>query len=222
MSTTNTTPVITTLASFNGPNYAYSISGLIADAAGNLYATTEIGGANSDGTVFELTNTGFVVPAPPVVTLANRPAASNVATATLGTAAPGTSTDALSVALTSDADFASGSTLVLNNGTLVYTPGLVTAAKAGIDTLAYSVTDTVTGAVTAETQTVTLNSDPAPTVSTVTASPTTADLGAGQGGEAQCGLERTGVRVRRHADTATDRRRPNGAWFKAWLQVEAD
>ena len=63
-------------------------------------------------------------------------------------------TDALSVALTSDADFAAISTLVLNNGTLLYTPGLIT--NAGTDTITYTVTDTVTGAVTNETQNVTL------------------------------------------------------------------
>src|ERR1700733_14493653 len=93
----------------------------------------------------------------PVVTLATTPSASNAATATLGTALPGTSTNALSVALISDADFASGSKLALANGSLVYTPGLITAAKAGSDTLKYTVTDTVTGAATTETQTVTLS-----------------------------------------------------------------
>jgi hypothetical protein len=42
-----------------------------------------------------------------------------------------------------DADLAAGSTLMLNNGTLLYTPGLITVAKAGPDTIKYSVTDTV-------------------------------------------------------------------------------
>lgn len=36
---------------------------LIADRAGNLYGTTEYLGANGGGTVFKLTNTGFVTPA---------------------------------------------------------------------------------------------------------------------------------------------------------------
>ena len=35
---------------------------LISDAQGNLYGTTANGGANGQGTVFELSNTGFVVP----------------------------------------------------------------------------------------------------------------------------------------------------------------
>jgi uncharacterized repeat protein (TIGR03803 family) len=33
----------------------------VADAAGNLYGTTTYGGANNDGTVFVVTNTGFAV-----------------------------------------------------------------------------------------------------------------------------------------------------------------
>jgi len=96
----------------------------------------------------------------PIVTLATSasPTASNTATATLGTAKPGTGTDALKVTLISDADFATGSTLALTNGSLVYTPGLITTAKAGSDTLKYTVTDTVTGAMATETQTVTLGS----------------------------------------------------------------
>ena len=45
---------ITTLASFNGSNGSYPVAGLIMDSSGNLYGTTEHGGANGDGTVFEL------------------------------------------------------------------------------------------------------------------------------------------------------------------------
>ena len=33
-------PILTTLVNFNGPNGAYPISGLIADAAGDLFGTT--------------------------------------------------------------------------------------------------------------------------------------------------------------------------------------
>ncbi|WP_158743639.1 carbohydrate-binding domain-containing protein [Acidisphaera sp. L21] len=94
-------------------------------------------------------------PAPTVI-LATSPSASSTATATLGTAIPGVTGDALVVTLTSDADFATGSKVTLSNGNLVYTPGTITAANAGSDALKYSVTDSVTGAVTMETQNVTL------------------------------------------------------------------
>jgi len=50
------TPV--TLLSFNGTDGAYPYSGLIADAAGDLFGTTSGGGAPGRGTVFELVNHG--------------------------------------------------------------------------------------------------------------------------------------------------------------------
>ena len=93
---------------------------------------------------------------PPVITLATASSASDAQPATLGTAAPGVTGDALVVTLTSDVDFATGSSVTLSNGNLIYTPGTITAANAGSDTLKYSVTDSVTGAVTQETQNVTL------------------------------------------------------------------
>ena len=52
----------TTLVSFNGTDGAYPIEVLIADARGNLFGTTEAGGATGDGTVFEVTGSGFVPP----------------------------------------------------------------------------------------------------------------------------------------------------------------
>jgi len=45
---------LTTLASLNSTNGAYPEAGLILDSSGNLYGTTANGGANGDGTVFEL------------------------------------------------------------------------------------------------------------------------------------------------------------------------
>jgi uncharacterized repeat protein (TIGR03803 family) len=45
---------ITTLASFNGTDGKSPMGGVIMDGSGNLYGTTEIGGASGDGTVFEL------------------------------------------------------------------------------------------------------------------------------------------------------------------------
>ena len=55
------THALTTLATFNGDNGEYPDAGLIADAAGNLYGTTEWGGAASRGTLFEITGSGFAV-----------------------------------------------------------------------------------------------------------------------------------------------------------------
>jgi uncharacterized repeat protein (TIGR03803 family) len=50
------TDAITTLFSFTGGNGAHPEGGLIMDSAGNLYGTTTAGGANNDGTVFEVAN----------------------------------------------------------------------------------------------------------------------------------------------------------------------
>jgi RHS repeat-associated protein len=47
---------LTTLASFNGSNGAYSYAGLVVDGSGNLYGTTSSGGAYGYGTVFEVVN----------------------------------------------------------------------------------------------------------------------------------------------------------------------
>jgi uncharacterized repeat protein (TIGR03803 family) len=47
-----------TLASFNGYNGLYPSGTLICDAAGDLFGTAQNGGANGDGTVFELTKSG--------------------------------------------------------------------------------------------------------------------------------------------------------------------
>jgi uncharacterized repeat protein (TIGR03803 family) len=45
---------ITTLASFNGTNGAGPEAGVILDAQGNLFGTTQFGGANNLGTVFQI------------------------------------------------------------------------------------------------------------------------------------------------------------------------
>ena len=52
------TAQLTTLVSFNGADGALPIAGLIADAAGDLFGTTNSGGTDGDGTVFELVNNG--------------------------------------------------------------------------------------------------------------------------------------------------------------------
>jgi lysophospholipase L1-like esterase len=92
----------------------------------------------------------------PLVTLAVAPSASSGSMATLGTAVAGNSGDTLTVRLVSDADFKTGSALALANGSLIYTPGTITAANAGTDTISYIVTDSTNGLTTTETQKVTL------------------------------------------------------------------
>jgi uncharacterized repeat protein (TIGR03803 family) len=46
--------VLSTLATFNGTNGSWPEAGLVMDSSGNLYGTTNRGGASNDGTVFEL------------------------------------------------------------------------------------------------------------------------------------------------------------------------
>jgi uncharacterized repeat protein (TIGR03803 family) len=60
-----TTKQLTSLGSFDGSNGANPQSTLIADSSGNLYGTAFSGGnSNDDGTVFDVTNSGFVIPEP--------------------------------------------------------------------------------------------------------------------------------------------------------------
>jgi uncharacterized repeat protein (TIGR03803 family) len=54
---------ITPLASFNGTNGSSPFAGVTLDANGNLYGTTDVGGANSDGVVWELVKgSGTITP----------------------------------------------------------------------------------------------------------------------------------------------------------------
>ena len=48
---------LSTLVSFNGSDGDYPYAGLIADANGDLFGTTNSGGASGDGTVFEIAKT---------------------------------------------------------------------------------------------------------------------------------------------------------------------
>ena len=56
-------PELTTLVSFNGTDGAAPFAGLIADAHGDLFGTTNVGGANNNdvpsgnGTVYEIAKT---------------------------------------------------------------------------------------------------------------------------------------------------------------------
>ncbi len=60
-----TTPTV--LASFSGSNGRSPQAGLIADAAGDLFGTTSSGGANGDGTVFEIKDANGVYASAPTV-----------------------------------------------------------------------------------------------------------------------------------------------------------
>jgi uncharacterized repeat protein (TIGR03803 family) len=57
----------TTLISFTGTDGEYPESSLIADAAGDLFGTTSVGGANNDGTVFEIAKTSHGYAAAPTI-----------------------------------------------------------------------------------------------------------------------------------------------------------
>jgi uncharacterized repeat protein (TIGR03803 family) len=59
----------TVLQSFSSPDGTNPAGGLVADAAGNLFGTTEFGGTNNQGTAFELTNTPFVPITPQTLVL---------------------------------------------------------------------------------------------------------------------------------------------------------
>jgi uncharacterized repeat protein (TIGR03803 family)/parallel beta-helix repeat protein len=51
---------VTTLASFSGTNGANPYAGVVEDGSGNLFGTTEHGGASGDGTVFEMKASGAI------------------------------------------------------------------------------------------------------------------------------------------------------------------
>jgi uncharacterized repeat protein (TIGR03803 family) len=52
------TITLKTIVTFNRTNGANPQSSLIADAESDLFGTTPLGGANNDGTVFEIAKTG--------------------------------------------------------------------------------------------------------------------------------------------------------------------
>ena len=65
----------TTLVSFNGANDKAPAALLLANGSGDLFGTTSGGGANDNGTVFEITDSGFATtatappPPPPLATV---------------------------------------------------------------------------------------------------------------------------------------------------------
>ncbi|HEY2585896.1 MAG TPA: choice-of-anchor tandem repeat GloVer-containing protein, partial [Tepidisphaeraceae bacterium] len=57
----NGSNTVTTLASFTGTNGSYPSAGPILDGAGDLYGTTQTGGANGRGTLFEIGAGSFTI-----------------------------------------------------------------------------------------------------------------------------------------------------------------
>ena len=62
----------TVLAVFNGTDGSQSLGGLIEDAAGDLFGTTEVGGASNVGVVFEIAKSGSTYAAPVVLASFNK------------------------------------------------------------------------------------------------------------------------------------------------------
>src|SRR5438132_1147133 len=62
----------TVLVSFNGPNGAVPVAGLIADANGNLFGTTLSGGANGLATVFDIGKAARAYASTPAIQLTFR------------------------------------------------------------------------------------------------------------------------------------------------------
>jgi uncharacterized repeat protein (TIGR03803 family) len=187
----------TVLASFNGTNGADPSSELIADAAGDLFGTTISGGAYRDGTVFEITQSGFQIAAVPIITLI---------TETPSTGDLGIGSEVMITLTTSEPLIATGgfgTTLSLNDGgTATYDAAKSTASsfvfdytvEAGQNTSSLAVTAVNLNGVTAtdaaghpvNTSLVGLAQvgpqidTIAPTITSVTEIPATGDLGIGR------------------------------------------
>jgi uncharacterized repeat protein (TIGR03803 family) len=143
------TGALITLVNFDGANGEGPVGGLTTDAAGDLFGTTEEGGANGDGAAFEITNSGFIVdPGPKVGAVSatvDYGANIDLTSLILAAATPGIPGDTLTI--TADgANFALGA-VSLVNGDLVYSA--TTAALSDIpangteaDSFTYTITDT--------------------------------------------------------------------------------
>ena len=133
----------TTLVNFNGTNGSDPSASLVADANGDLFGTAAFGGANGDGTVFEITGSSFV-------TLAiNGTSVTGTEGSSTGTTTVATFTDANPNALASDftatINWGDGTnttgTVVAQNGSAFAVDGAHTYADEGKYTVDVSITD---------------------------------------------------------------------------------
>jgi lysophospholipase L1-like esterase len=162
----NNENILYTPASFNA-----------AQAAGDSISYKVIDSVT--GAITTETQTITLVAPKPTVVLATSPSVTSGDTVIIGSATAGDSS-ALSVALTSDSLISAGSSLTISNGNIVYAPGVFANAQAASDSINYNVTNSTTGATTAETQTVNLTASPPivspPVVSTM---PSAQTIGSG-------------------------------------------
>jgi uncharacterized repeat protein (TIGR03803 family) len=108
----DSTPTI--VINFNGSGDGALGANLVADADGDLFGTTQTGGANNTGSVFEITNSGFVV----LPTMTAGAAASYVAAAPAVALDPGLSVNGLTLTeatVSISAGHVSGDTLTVGS-----------------------------------------------------------------------------------------------------------
>ena len=94
-------------------------------------------------------------PPPPTFTGATSPTTTG-GSVTIGTVAPGTGGDTLTVSLTNDPAFPSGSSLTISTSNLVYMPGMITSGNSGSNTISFTLNES-NGASASFTKAVTLS-----------------------------------------------------------------
>jgi hypothetical protein len=173
----------TVLTSFNNSNGNAPVANLFIDAAGNLVGTTDTGGTNNDGEVFELSSNDTVdstttvinidPPVSPTVTFTSAAEASKTAAQIItGTASSPDATIVGKIVTLSDNGAALGTATVASNGTFSTS---VTLPNQGTNSIVASVTDSLglTGNSAAEVDTLdsiapslTIGSAPVPGITT--------------------------------------------------------